>query len=45
MLENLFAMESTYGHSGGKIETRAKAIAGISDDKFICIDIVVAIST
>lgn len=32
-LEDLFAKKASYGHSGGKIETREEAIAGISGNK------------
>lgn len=31
-LETLLASEITYGHSGGKIETRAEMIKGVMDD-------------
>lgn len=32
-VEDLFAKKLTYGHSGGKIETREEAIAGITGNK------------
>lgn len=31
-LETLLATEITYGHSGGKVETRAEMIKGVMDD-------------
>lgn len=31
--EDLFARQATYGHSGGKIETREEAITGITKNK------------
>src|SRR5215217_8094798 len=32
-LEGLFAKKASYGHSGGKVETREEAIAGVSRNK------------
>jgi hypothetical protein len=32
-VEDLFAKQATYGHSGGKIETREEAITGITKNK------------
>lgn len=32
-LEDLFAKKASYGHSGGKVETREEAIAAISKNK------------
>jgi len=37
-LEDLFAKKASYGHSGGKIETRSEAIAGVSHNKSIYTD-------
>jgi ketosteroid isomerase-like protein len=37
-LEDLFAKKATYGHSGGKIETREEAVAGISHNKSVYTD-------
>ena len=34
-LEDLFAKEVTYGHSGGKVETRAEAIRNIVKNKSV----------
>jgi ketosteroid isomerase-like protein len=37
-LEDLFAKEATYGHSGGKVETRKEAIAAISKNRSVYTD-------
>lgn len=37
-LEKLFAKKLTYGHSGGKVETREEAIHGIANNKSIYSD-------
>ena len=42
MLEDLFARKASYGHSGGKVETRAEAIAAISKNKSIYADTAVS---
>ena len=42
MLEDLFARKATYGHSGGKIETRGEAIAAISKNKSVYADTTVS---
>ena len=41
-IEDLFAREATYGHSGGKLETRAEAIAGITSNKSVYKDTVLS---
>ena len=41
-LEDLFAKKSSYGHSGGKIETREEAIAAISKNKSVYTDTAVS---
>ena len=41
-LEDLFARKLSYGHSGGKVETRAEAIAAISRNKSIYTDTAVS---
>ncbi|MDQ3279290.1 MAG: nuclear transport factor 2 family protein [Bacteroidota bacterium] len=42
LLEDLFAKNATYGHSGGKIETREEAIAAISKNKSVYVDTAVS---
>jgi ketosteroid isomerase-like protein len=37
-LEDLFARKASYGHSGGKIETREEAVAAISKGKSVYTD-------
>jgi len=37
-LEDLFAKKATYGHSGGKLETRAEAIRNVSHNKSVYTD-------
>ena len=37
-LEDLFARKATYGHSGGKIETREEAVRNISKNKSVYTD-------
>jgi ketosteroid isomerase-like protein len=37
-LEDLFAKKATYGHSSGKVETRAEAVAAISKNKSVYTD-------
>jgi ketosteroid isomerase-like protein len=41
-LEDLFAKTATYGHSGGKVETREEAIKNISKNKSIYKDTAVS---
>ncbi len=41
-LEDLFARKATYGHSGGKIETRGEAIAAIVQNKAFYTDTAVS---
>ena len=41
-LEDLFAKKASYGHSGGKVETRAEAVAAISKNKSIYTDTAVS---
>jgi ketosteroid isomerase-like protein len=41
-LEDLFARKATYGHSGGKIETREEAIAAISRNRSVYKDTAVS---
>jgi ketosteroid isomerase-like protein len=41
-LEDLFAKKASYGHSGGKIETREEAIAAISKNKSVYADTAVS---
>ena len=41
-LEDLFAKKASYGHSGGKMETRSEAIAGVSRNKSIYTDTAVS---
>jgi ketosteroid isomerase-like protein len=41
-LEDLFAKKASYGHSGGKIETREEAIAAISKGKSVYTDTAVS---
>jgi hypothetical protein len=41
-LENLFAKKLSYGHSGGKIESRAEAVSAISRNKSIYTDTAVS---
>ena len=38
VLEDLFAKKASYGHSGGKVETRAEAVAAISKNKSVYTD-------
>ena len=40
VLEDLFAKKASYGHSGGKVETREEAIAAISKNKSVYTDTV-----
>lgn len=42
ILEDLFAKKATYGHSGGKIETREEAIAAISKNRSVYADTAVS---
>ena len=42
MLEDLFAKKASYGHSGGKVETREEAIAAISKNKSVYADTAVS---
>lgn len=37
-MEDLFARQVTYGHSGGKIETREEAVTGITKNKSVYTD-------
>ena len=37
-LEDLFAKKASYGHSGGKIETREEAVRNISNNKSVYTD-------
>lgn len=37
-LEDLFAKKASYGHSGGKVETREEAVAAISKNKSVYTD-------
>jgi len=37
-LEDLFAKKASYGHSGGKVETRQEAVAAISKNKSVYTD-------
>lgn len=41
-LEDLFAKKLSYGHSGGKIETRAEAVTAISRNKSVYTDTAVS---
>lgn len=41
-LEDLFATPATYGHSGGKLQTRSEAIADISHNKSVYTDTAVS---
>lgn len=41
-LEDLFAKKATYGHSGGKIETREEAITAISKGRSVYTDTAVS---
>jgi len=41
-LEDLFAKKASYGHSGGKIETREEAITAISKGKSVYTDTAVS---
>jgi hypothetical protein len=41
-LEDLFAKKASYGHSGGKVETRAEAVAAISKNKSVYTDTAVS---
>ena len=41
-LEDLFAKKLSYGHSGGKVETRAEAVAAISRNKSVYTDTAVS---
>ena len=41
-LEDLFAKKASYGHSGGKIETREEAISAISKGKSVYTDTAVS---
>ena len=42
VLEDLFAKKASYGHSGGKVETREEAIAAISKNKSVYTDTAVS---
>ena len=42
VLEDLFAKKASYGHSGGKVETREEAIADISKNKSVYTDTAVS---
>ncbi|RYZ30935.1 MAG: nuclear transport factor 2 family protein [Chitinophagaceae bacterium] len=42
ILEDLFAKKSSYGHSGGKVETREEAVQNISKNKSIYKDTAVS---
>jgi len=42
MLEDLFAKKASYGHSGGKVETREEAIVAISKNKSVYADTAVS---
>jgi ketosteroid isomerase-like protein len=44
-LETLLATEITYGHSGGKIETRAEMIKGVMDDTKTYTDVKTEVGT
>jgi ketosteroid isomerase-like protein len=41
-LEDLFAKKASYGHSGGKVETREEAIAAISKNRSVYTDTAVS---
>ena len=41
-LEDLFAKKASYGHSGGKVETREEAIAAISKNRSVYADTAVS---
>src|SRR5918993_1199273 len=41
-LEDLFAKKASYGHSGGKVETRQEAVAAISKNKSVYTDTAVS---
>jgi hypothetical protein len=41
-LEDLFAKKASYGHSGGKVETRAEAVHNISKNKSVYKDTAVS---
>ena len=41
-LEDLFAKKASYGHSGGKVETRAEAVTAISNNKSVYTDTAVS---
>jgi ketosteroid isomerase-like protein len=41
-LEDLFAKKASYGHSGGKVETRAEAVTAISKNKSVYTDTAVS---
>lgn len=38
VLEDLFAKKASYGHSSGKVETRAEAVAAISKNRSVYTD-------
>ena len=42
ILEDLFAKKASYGHSGGKVETREEAIRNISKNKSVYADTAVS---
>jgi ketosteroid isomerase-like protein len=44
-LETLLATEITYGHSGGKVETRAEMIKGVMDDNKTYSDVKTEVGT
>ncbi|MDB5207975.1 MAG: nuclear transport factor 2 family protein [Flavisolibacter sp.] len=41
-LEDLFAKKASYGHSGGKVETREEAVAAISKNRSVYTDTAVS---